>query len=262
MDVPSPYLFGNFDAAEFCLIAFFVFFLGLVFYLRREDRREGYPLEDDITGRLEPLGGLFFTAKPKTFVLPHGHGTRTYPAPENRDRRPVAARRSAPMDGAPIEPTGNPLLDGVGPGAYAERPNYPDLALDGRPRLAPLRVATDFQLSPQDPDPRGMAVIGCDGLVGGVVADAWVDRAEVMVRYLEVAVGGTTGRRVMLPMNMAAVSGSKRTVNVNAILAAQFADVPALANPDQITLYEEERVMGYYGGGHLYATRDRQEPWL
>jgi len=133
MDSPSPYIFGNFDAAEFCLIAFFVFFAGLVFYLRREDRREGYPLEDDVTGRLEPLGGLFFTAQPKTFILPHGHGTRTYPNLENRDRRPVAARRSAPMDGAPIEPTGNPFLDGVGPGAYAERPDYPDLALDGRP---------------------------------------------------------------------------------------------------------------------------------
>ena len=54
MDSPSPYIFGNFDAAEFCLIAFFVFFAGLVFYLRREDRREGYPLEDDVSGRLEP----------------------------------------------------------------------------------------------------------------------------------------------------------------------------------------------------------------
>lgn len=174
----------------------------------------------------------------------------------------LAARRSAPMDGAPIEPTGNPLVDGIGPGSYAERPRYPDATIEGHAKIVPMRIAGDFHLSPQDPDPRGMAVVGCDGLVGGVVADAWVDRAEVMVRYLEVAVGGTTGRHVMLPINMATVSGSKRTVSVNAILAAQFADVPALANPDQITLYEEERVMGYYGGGHLYATRDRQEPWL
>ncbi|TXM99400.1 photosynthetic reaction center subunit H, partial [Methylobacterium sp. WL103] len=27
------------------LYAFFLFFFGLVFWLRREDRREGYPLE-------------------------------------------------------------------------------------------------------------------------------------------------------------------------------------------------------------------------
>jgi photosynthetic reaction center H subunit len=63
-------------------------------------------------------------------------------------------------------------------------------------------------------------------------------------------------------MTMAVVSGGRNQVAVNAILASQFAEVPALENPDQITLYEEERVMGYYGGGHLYATRDRQEPWL
>jgi photosynthetic reaction center H subunit len=262
MDSPSPYIFGTVDAAEFCLIAFFVFFAGLVFYLRREDRREGYPLEDDVSGRLEPLGGLFFTAQPKTFILPHGHGTRTYPNPDNRDRRPVAARRSAPMDGAPIEPTGNALLDGVGPGAFAERPHYPDLALDGRPRLAPLRIATDFHLASQDPDPRGMTVVGADGVAAGTVSDIWVDRAEVLIRYLEVSVGDNAGQTVMLPMTMAKVEGGKRRVRVHAILGSQFAQVPALSSPDQITLYEEERVMGYYGGGHLYATRDRQEPWL
>jgi photosynthetic reaction center H subunit len=255
----SPYLFGDFDAAEFCLIAFFAFFAGLIVYLRREDRREGYPLEDDVTGRQEPLGGLLFTAAPKTFILPHGHGTRTYPNPGNRDLRPLAARRSAPMDGSPIEPTGNPLLDGVGPGAYAERPRYADLTLEGLPRIVPIRVATDFRVAGNDTDPRGLAVVGCDGLKAGEVSDLWVDRSEQLIRYLEVAVGG---RKVLLPMTMAIVDGPARAVKVRAITAAQFADVPATDSPDQVTLYEEERIMGYYGGGHLYATRDRQEPWL
>lgn len=258
----SPYLFGDFDAAEFCLIAFFLFFAGLIIYLRREDRREGYPLENEVTGQLEPLGGLLFTAPPKTFLLPHGHGTRTYPNAGNRDMRPLAARRSAQAEGSPIEPTGNPLLDGVGPGAYAERPRYPDLTDDGRPKIVPLRVAADFHLSPEDPDPRGMAVVGADGHRAGVVSDVWVDRSEVLIRYLEVKVDGEAGNSVLLPMTMAVVSGSRRTVRVRAILAAQFGAVPTLENPEQITLYEEERVMGYYGGGHLYATRDRQEPWL
>ncbi|NBU27819.1 MAG: photosynthetic reaction center subunit H [Caulobacteraceae bacterium] len=257
----SPYLFGDFDVAEFCLIAFFLFFAGLIFYLRREDRREGYPLENEVTGQLEPMGGLLFTASPKTFILPHGHGTRTYPNPENRDTRTLAARRSAPMDGAPIEPTGNPMLDGIGPGGYAERPRYPDLTMEGQPKIVPLRVATNFHLSPEDPDPRGMIVVGADGHRAGVISDVWVDRSEVLIRYLEVEVAGS-GRKVLLPMTMAVVSGGRNQVSVNAILASQFAEVPALENPDQITLYEEERVMGYYGGGHLYATRDRQEPWL
>lgn len=257
----SPYLFGDFDAAEFCLIAFFVFFTGLVFYLRREDRREGYPLEDDISGRLEPLGGLFFTAQPKTFLLPHGHGTRTAPN-FKRDARPIAARRSAPMDGAPIEPTGNPLLDGVGPGAYAERPNYPDLTTAGTPRIVPLRIAPDFHVSPEDTDPRGLAVLGFDGLKAGTVSDVWIDRSEQLIRYIEVAVTGGTGRKVLLPMTMAIVDGGARAVKVRSITAAQFADVPTTSSPDQITLLEEEKVIGYYGGGHLYATPDRQEPWL
>lgn len=255
----SNNLFGDFDLVELCLYAFFFFFAGLVIYLRREDRREGYPLEDDVSGRLEPLGGLFFTAQPKTFLLPHGHGTRTLPD-FRRDERPVAARRSAPMDGSPIEPTGNPLLDGVGPGAWAERPNYPDLTLEGAPRIVPIRVAADFHVSPQDVDPRGLPVVGVDGVKAGSVSDLWVDRSECLIRYIEVTIEGGSRRKVLLPMTMAIVE--RRGVKVRAITAAQFADVPVTASPDQITLLEEERVVGYYGGGHLYATRDRQEPLL
>jgi photosynthetic reaction center H subunit len=252
-------LFSDFDVVELCLYAFFFFFAGLVFYLRREDRREGYPLEDDVSGRLEPLGGLLFTAQPKTFLLPHGHGTRTVPN-FKRDERPIAARRSAASDGSPIEPTGNPLLDGVGPGSWNERPNHADLTLDGAPRIVPMRAASDFHLAPQDVDPRGLPVLGTDGAVGGTVSDVWVDRSECLIRYLEVSTEGSTGRKVLLPMTMAIVG--KDAVKVRAITGAQFADVPVTASPHQITLLEEEKVVGYYGGGHLYATRDRQEPWL
>jgi photosynthetic reaction center H subunit len=34
-----------FDGAQIALYAFWLFFAGLVFYLRREDKREGYPLD-------------------------------------------------------------------------------------------------------------------------------------------------------------------------------------------------------------------------
>jgi photosynthetic reaction center H subunit len=260
---PTSYLFGEFDVAELSLWIFWLFFAGLIFYLRREDRREGYPLENDVTGQHEPLGGLLFTAQPKTFLLPHGHGTRTLPRADNRDTRPIAARRSAPSDGSPLEPTGNPLLDGVGPGSYAERPNYPDLTIDGHPRIVPLRVAPDFHVSPQDTDPRGLVVLGCDGLKGGTVTEVWVDRSEQLIRYLEVSTGsGVADRSVLLPMQMCIVDGGARAVKVRAITAAQFGQVPETASTEQITLLEEEKIVGYYGGGHLYATRDRQEPWL
>ena len=45
-------------------------------------------------------------------------------------------------------------------------------------------------------------------------------------------------------------------------MASQFADVPALRNPDEVTLLEEEKVTAYYGAGTLYATPARAEPLL
>ena len=37
---------GNyFDGATIALYAFWLFFAGLIIYLRREDKREGYPLQ-------------------------------------------------------------------------------------------------------------------------------------------------------------------------------------------------------------------------
>lgn len=33
------------DGAQIALYAFWLFFAGLIIYLRREDKREGYPLE-------------------------------------------------------------------------------------------------------------------------------------------------------------------------------------------------------------------------
>ena len=41
------------DGAQITLYAFWAFFLGLVYYLRREDKREGYPLESDRTDRTD-----------------------------------------------------------------------------------------------------------------------------------------------------------------------------------------------------------------
>ncbi len=35
------------DGAQIALYAFWLFFFGLVYYLRKEDKREGYPLESE-----------------------------------------------------------------------------------------------------------------------------------------------------------------------------------------------------------------------
>ena len=39
------------DVAQILLYAFWIFFAGLIIYLRREDKREGYPLESDRSAR-------------------------------------------------------------------------------------------------------------------------------------------------------------------------------------------------------------------
>jgi photosynthetic reaction center H subunit len=122
----------------------------------------------------------------------------------------------------------------------------------------PLRIATDHYLERRDPDPRGMPVIGADGASAGTVRDAWVDRSEALVRYLEVEVAG--GRRVLLPINFARIRNGR--VSVKAILAHHFADVPATKHPDEVTLREEDRICAYYGGGTLYAEPSRAEPLI
>ena len=81
------------------------------------------------------------------------------------------------------------------------------------------------------------------------------------MRYLEVALGESGGKHVMLPMTLARVDGWRSEVRVNSIKAEHFQHVPTLSNPDEITLNEEERVVAFYGAGQLYADPERQEPF-
>jgi photosynthetic reaction center H subunit len=244
------------DTAQVVLYAFWVFFAGLIIYLRREDKREGYPLESDRSGRIQVVGFPRPPA-PKTFLLSHGRGTRTAPRAETPAL--VAAEPVGGWPGAPLEPTGDPMRDGVGPAAYAMRTDAPDLAEDGEPKLRPLRIATQFHVAPRDPDPRGMAVVAADGGLAGTVADIWVDRSEPQIRYLEVDTGE---RRVLLPINFSRIDGQRRQIRVASIFARHFADVPGIANQDQVTAREEDRITAYYAGGHLYADPSRAEPLL
>lgn len=247
---------GGLDIAELAFYVFFGFFLCLVWYLNRESRREGYPLEHDINGEVgADIGRLDFSA-PKIFKLPHGLGT-TSPEAVPRDAMPanVMPRRYA---GTPLDVTGDLLSSGVGPGAYALRADRPDLDMHGQPRIVPMHIAEHITVEGRDVDPRGLPVTGLDGVVAGTVRDLWVDRSEHVIRYLDVALNdGTTAT---VPMPMAKVS--RRQVNVDAVTAAQFSGSPALASPTQITLLEEEKVQAYFGAGYLWATPARSEPLL
>jgi photosynthetic reaction center H subunit len=176
--------------------------------------------------------------------------------------------KAVPVDGfngSPLEPTGDPMLDGVGPAAWANRADVPDRTAHGHAKVVPMRLHPDFFVEPRDPDPRGLPVQACDGAIAGTIVDVWVDRSEPQVRYYEVTlVDGS--RNVLLPVGFVqwpnfGLWGNDHVL-VKAITAAQFANVPAIRRDDQITMLEEEKVMAYYAGGHLYATASRSQPLL
>jgi photosynthetic reaction center H subunit len=253
---------GTIDLTQVVLYVFWVGFAWLILYLIYENHREGYPMVTD-DGRPTDAGSMWVPS-PKTYLLPHG-GSIQVPALDRADNRPINAVPVNAWAGAPLTPVGDPMLAGVGPGAWAERADSPDLTFEGEAKIVPLRIATDFFLAPEDPDPRGMTVLGAEGGVAGIVKDVWVDRSEFIIRFYEIAVGGvgaTDGRAVLLPFNFGVLDGNRRTVSVSAIYSDQFAGVPVVRTTDVITFLEEEKIMAYYGAGLLYADRQRQESLL
>jgi photosynthetic reaction center H subunit len=260
--MPTGAITSNIDVAQVVLYAFFVFFAGLVFYLRREDKREGYPLESDRSDKVI-VQGFPAIPPPKVFRLANGE---TQTAPRDEGPAPeVAAKPMGAWPGAPLYPTGNPMLDGVGPAAYAMRAEKPEMTAEGHPKIVPLRKAGGFALSPRDTDPRGLEVLGGDNRVAGTVRDVWIDLAEPQIRYLEVEVAGDGApRTALLPMGFVRIPRFRIRphVKVESILAHHFADVPATKSEDQITMREEDRITAYYASGHLYAHPSRTEPIL
>jgi photosynthetic reaction center H subunit len=247
--------FGEFDLASLSLWLFYGFFALLIYYLQTENMREGYPLEND-DGTLAPNQGPFPLPAQKTFVLPHGRGSVTVPD-MNPESREIAMKKSAVPNGFPFEPTGNPMLDGVGPASWAPRRDVPELDGHGHPKLAPMAAVEDFRVS-WGRDPRGLQVIGGDGKVGGEVSDMWVDVPEQLVRYIEIEVP-EAGKRI-IPIQLVRIH--RTYVEVKALYQEHFAQIPATKSPTQVTMLEEEKIMGFVGGGKFYASFDRQEPQL
>ncbi|MCZ8077333.1 MAG: photosynthetic reaction center subunit H [Paucibacter sp.] len=247
---------GYIDVAQLVLYAFWVFFAGLIYYLHRENKREGYPLESDRSAHIT-VQGWPSVPEPKTYLLANGD-TVSVPNQKAANQPPL---HEGVYRGAPLQPQGSTaelLLAGVGPGSWNDRADVADLTFEGLPKIVPLRAATGFGVAHQDVDPRGLPVLGDDGAEGGRVVDLWVDRSEMMFRYLELEVA--SGDRVLLPMNFARVE--QRRIRVKSILGSQFQAVPKTRQPMQVTLLEEEKIMAYYGAGTLYATPQRQEPLL
>ena len=182
------------DVAQLVLYAFWAFFAGLIYYLLRENHREGYPMAP---GRENgpKTDGWPAVPKPKVYKLANGHEVLS-PDLERADGD-YNGQPAHGWIGAPLEPVGNPLLAGVGPGAWAKRADVPDMTFEGEVKIVPLRLADGHGVAIQDTDPRGLPVIGADGEQAGTVQDLWIDKSEMMFRYLEVEVTGND-RRVLV----------------------------------------------------------------
>ncbi len=246
--------FGNFDLASLAIWMFWAFFALLIFYIQRENMREGYPLETE-DGEAAPNQGPFPLPSPKTFLLPHGRGEVTVPNGE-REAREIAMARTAGSDGFPHMPTGDAMVDGVGPAAWAPRRDVPELDGHGHNKIVPMARAEGFMIS-AGRDPRGLPVQGNDLAYVGTISDMWVDAPEQLVRYLEVAL--ENGSKRLIPMPMAKIQSDR--VVVSALSSDLFAGIPATRSSTEVTLLEEDKISGYVAGGILYSADKRASKW-
>lgn len=250
--------FGEFDLASLVLWLFYGFFALLIFHIQRENMREGYPMEDD-DGNEAANQGPFPLPEPKTFELMHGRGSVTVPDYKREDRD-VALKRVGPGNGYPLEPTGDPMLDGVGPAAWAPRRDAPELDGHGHPKIVPMGATDKFSVA-AGRDPRGLNVMAGDGEIVGTISDMWVDEPEQLIRYLEIELdkdhGG--GKR-LVPITMTRIWSGH--VKIKSIFGKHFAAVPTTKSATEVTMLEEEKISAYYAGGTLYASPARLDPLL
>ena len=250
--------FGDVDLASVAIWSFWLFFAGLVVYIQRENTREGYPLENETeAGR---KAGVFGMPRDKTFVLPHGRGTLTVPSGQRPDRTDLALRASSASAGSPYIPTGDPMVDGVGPAAWANRSDLPELDGHGHPKIRPMSQLPDFRIS-AGRDPRGLPVVAGDGEVVGRITDLWIDVPEQMIRFLTIDVNPEgSGKLRLVPIHMVRVKSDR--VVVRSLHQRHFDGIPQIASSDQITILEEEKIMAWVAGGTLYAEPSKVETAL
>ena len=244
---------GYVDLAQLTLYAFWLFFAALVFYLHRENKREGYPLETE-RSRSARVTVRGFPEVPPIKVF-RSHDGQVFTQPEySHDRADAPVRPAGEYPGSPWAPIGDPMLDGVGPASFAARADLPERGMSGQAILMPLRKAIAHSVSPDGPNPIGMTVLGRDDEPAGTVVDIWIDEAESIIRYLEVDLAAAVGSGTrLLPMAMARVRDRQRLIKVASITAGQFNNVPVTRGIDEVTKLEEDRIVAYFAGGYLYS---------
>jgi photosynthetic reaction center H subunit len=241
--------FGDFDLASLSIWLFWGFFALLIYYLQTENMREGFPFENE-DGTPASNQAIFPLPKPKTFLLPLGKGTVTVPSAENEaaHRRTDLALVPSGSEGFPFIPTGNPMLDGVGPASWVPRRDEPELDAHGHAKIRPMVLLSDMAIS-AGRDPRKLPVQAGDLEVVGRIKDMWIDVPEQLVRYLEIELN--SGKSRLVPMTLCSIWADR--VRINALTSDLFDAIPAIKVADTVTKLEEEKISAYVASGWMYA---------
>ena len=238
------------DIPTIAFWVFVLFFVGLVFWLQRESKREGYPLRASPFTPEQMDGFPPPPAQPRTYILNEGGTTQ---APHYYPQVPFHAAPVHRFDGTPLTPLGNPLLAGIGPGSWVRKRNEPALTERGDLLLQPLRLLPEWSVLRLDADPRGMAVLDWRLNPVGHVSELWIDRGIKIIRFLEVELDASLGaKHVLVPIFHTDIREAPRRVRVTALWAHQFIDIPMPATPDLITGQEEERLNAYFTAGQFF----------
>ena len=288
------------DIAQLTLYLFWIFFFCLIVYLQRENKREGYPLVLRNSNRR--IIGVFSMPRAKTFRLYHGGtktvpAIEPYQPPNNA--RPAALWEGAPLIplGNPMLDGLGPAAYSL----RAEEPEktpYGEPRFQPT-RMSPGYHVAEGDLDPRGMQVVA-ADKRIAGIVTDFWADHTETRIYFLeVEVMAPDAGEAIGRHVLVPMYMAQIVNVVRRgdfimnnemrlafagtthlarlarwmyelryaknhgeVHVSSITAAQFATVPGLANPNEITIREEDRIMAYFASGKLYALPDRIGPIL
>ena len=195
--------------------------------------------------------GFLLIPAPKTFRSPNGEVVQ---APNyERDTRPINATKIEPWPGAPFEPNGDPHARRRRSRLLYRSPRQAGQDADGHDLIAPLRVATHFARLARRRQPVGLRRHRRRphrrGHGQGRLGRPRRERAALL-RGRNCATAGT----VLLPVNFCDVVLASADVKVNALLAAQFVNVPTARQPDASPCWRKRRSPAYYGGGTLYAT--------
>ena len=127
------------DVAQVTLYVFWIFFAGLIFYLRREDKREGYPLDSDAVRRRAVAGLPAHARRRRPSAARRATSRRCRDHEDDRRDRRLPADRAVAGRAAGADRQSDARRRRAG--SWADREDVPELDLArASPPIVPLRV--------------------------------------------------------------------------------------------------------------------------